>query len=61
MSDIVTVVLDGAGESREFLDGSRRAVARLPSLLSVGRFHLGGGWARAPRPRNLWTGPAINS
>jgi quercetin dioxygenase-like cupin family protein len=43
MSGVVTVGLDGAGESREFLDGSLRSAAQLPSI-RIGRGVYRPGW-----------------
>ena len=43
MSGVVTVATEGAGDSREFLDGSLRSVAQLPSL-RIGRGVYRPGW-----------------
>jgi hypothetical protein len=52
MGDVTTVALDGPGPSREFLDGSRRWAAQLPSV-RVGRgvYRPGWRWSRHAGPQ----------
>ena len=52
MTDVVTVGLDGGGDSREFLDGSRRSTAKLPSLrIGRGVYRPGWRWSQHAGPQ----------
>jgi hypothetical protein len=52
MHEVITVALGGAGGSREFLDGSRRWTAQLPSLrIGYGVYRPGWRWSLHAGPQ----------